>query len=113
MFDLVLLGLGEDGHVASLFPGATALGERHRWVASVEHRTPPLPLVDRVTLTLPVINAARQVTVLVSGANKTQCLSQVLKAPEADLEALPARLLEPTSGNLLWMVDQDAAGKQI
>lgn len=113
VFDLVLLGLGEDGHIASLFPGAPELEERQRWVVSVEHRQPPLPLVDRVTLTLPVINAARQVTFLVSGEGKAQRLARVLASPESENAALPAQLVQPERGNLLWLVDQYAVGRQM
>ena len=110
VFDLVVLGLGDDGHVASLFPGSPALQERQRWVVTVEHQQPPLPLVDRVTLTLPVINAARQVTFLVSGAGKAARLGQVFTPLTGDEELLPAQLVEPESGNLLWLVDEAARG---
>ena len=110
VFDLVLLGLGDDGHTASLFPGAPALDERERWVTVVEHRQPPVPLVDRVSLTLPVINLARQVTFLVSGDTKAQRFQQVIRDPESKGSALPAQLVRPDNGNLLWLVDKAAAG---
>jgi 6-phosphogluconolactonase len=112
VFDLILLGLGSDGHTASLFPGSQALGERKRWVMEVAHRHPPEPLVDRVTLTLPVINAARQVTFIVSGAGKADRLRQVVAPQEDDgRPALPAQLVQPVHGELLWLVDE-AAGVQ-
>jgi 6-phosphogluconolactonase len=107
-FDLILLGLGEDGHTASLFPGSPALHEQERWAVAVEHTTPPPPLVPRVTLTLPVLNAAAHVIYLVSGANKAERLAQVLHGPVA-LEPLPAQLVSPANGALLWLVDRAAA----
>ena len=108
-FDLVLLGLGRDGHTASLFPGSPALDEQERWVAAVEHHTPPPPLVDRLTLTLPAINAASQVVFLVSGADKTAIVRQVLAVTSAE-PPLPAQLVRPTRGRLTWLLDADAAG---
>ena len=105
-FDLILLGLGEDGHTASLFPGTPALEEGQRWVVGVEHHSPPPPLVDRVSLTLPVINAARQVLFLVSGAAKAAVLERVLKLPRAGETALPAQRIRPDPGQLTWLVDR-------
>jgi 6-phosphogluconolactonase len=105
-FDLVLLGLGDDGHTASLFPGSPALSESVRWVVDVEHTTPPLPLVSRVTLTFGVLNAARRVVFLVSGAGKAKILAQVLRGRLS----LPAARIQPEHGELLWLVDQAAAG---
>ena len=108
-FDLVLLGLGSDGHTASLFPGKPTVNETTRWVAAVVHDLPPPPLVDRVTLTLPVLNAATHVLFLVSGMEKAGILARVLQGPyQPDL--LPAQGVRPVKGNLLWLVDQDAAG---
>jgi 6-phosphogluconolactonase len=106
-FDLVLLGLGEDGHIASLFPGAPALHEESRWVVAVAHTAPPPPLLPRLTLTLPVLNAARNVVFLVSGENKSRILANVLEEP-AGFQQLPAQLVQPASGNLLFLVDQAA-----
>jgi 6-phosphogluconolactonase len=112
VFDLILLGLGADGHTASLFPGSPAVEERRRWVAAVEHRHPPEPLVDRVTLTLPVINAARQVTFLVSGADKAESLKGILTPAAGQAEPrLPAQLVQPSDGSLLWLVDRAAKGE--
>jgi 6-phosphogluconolactonase len=109
-FDLVLLGLGTDGHTASLFPGTPLIREKNRWTAAVTHRTPPLPLIDRVTLTLPVLNAAANVIFLVAGADKAEILSRVLLNPtQSDL--LPAHAIKPVSGHLRWLLDQSAAAR--
>ncbi len=107
-FDLILLGLGDDGHTASLFPGSAALRESERWVCVVEHTVPPLPLVPRLTLTLPVLNNAANVLFMVSGSSKAEILSQVLQKTAAR-EPLPAQLICPINGNLLWLVDHNAA----
>jgi 6-phosphogluconolactonase len=109
-FDLVLLGMGTDGHTASLFPRSPALDVQERWATAVAHDQPPAPLVDRVSLTLAAINAADQVTFLVTGVNKAERLQQALSAPVSPEAALPAQLVAPTSGRLLWMVDEEAAG---
>jgi 6-phosphogluconolactonase len=106
-FDLILLGLGPDGHTASLFPGSEALEEKHRWVSPVPHDQGPEPLVPRVTLTLPIIQAARQIIFLVSGEDKANRLAEVL-APIMG-KPLPAQLAKPSHGRLLWMVDRAAA----
>jgi 6-phosphogluconolactonase len=107
-FDLILLGLGGDGHTASLFPGTNAIKEKKRWAIAIRHIVPPLPLVDRVTLTLPVINAANQILFLVSGAEKAQRLCQVLQGPyQPGLQ--PAQAVKPEEGDIHWLVDRDAA----
>jgi 6-phosphogluconolactonase len=108
-FDLILLGLGPDGHTASLFPGSKALEEIHRWVTWLPHEQGPEPLVPRVTITLPVIQAARQVIFLVSGEDKAARLAEVLSPPTG--QPLPAQLANPTEGGLLWMVDRAAASR--
>jgi len=102
-FDLFLLGLGSDGHTASLFPGSPALAETARWfVPSTSPATPHA----RVTATLPLINAARTVMFLVSGAGKAAALAAVLD-PIAGADPVPARLVMPR-GRLLWFVDRAA-----
>lgn len=106
-FDLVLLGLGEDGHTASLFPGTQAMNETESWVIAVDHTTPPPPLLPRITLTLPVLNAARSVIFLVSGEAKAQVLASVLDTK--DDNHLPARQVDPLNGSLFFLADEDAA----
>jgi 6-phosphogluconolactonase len=103
--DHVLLGMGDDGHTASLFPGTVALDESRLWVAPnwVEKLG-----AWRVTLTAPVINAARNVTFIVTGAGKAARLREVLKG-ERDPSRLPSQLVRPTDGTLEWLVDREAA----
>jgi 6-phosphogluconolactonase len=104
--DLVLLGLGPDGHCASLFPGQPTLEERERLVVGVEQAGME-PLVPRVSLTLPVINAARHVVFLVTGEDKAEA---VARAFEGDPGAhTPASLVQPASGTLTVLVDAAAA----
>ena len=107
-FDLILLGMGDDGHTASLFPGTAALRETTRWAAAVEHMQPPPPLVARVTITPVVLNAAAHVAFIVSGAAKAERLRQVLSDPyQPDL--LPAQIVRPAGGQVTWLVDEPAA----
>jgi 6-phosphogluconolactonase len=104
--DLVLLGLGGDGHIASLFPGAPALQEQHRWVMA----TYSISLDQhRMTVTYPAINSARCIFFLVTGASKAAVLAAVLEGPY-DPERLPAQGVRPGNGKLLWLVDEAAAG---
>ena len=109
-FDLVILGLGEDGHVASIFPNSSTIQENKRWVVAVKHDVPPTPLVDRVTLTLPLLNDAAHVLFLVSGEAKAGRLAEVVGGPFHP-EVLPAQAVIPVYGDILWMVDQTAAAK--
>lgn len=107
-FDLVLLGMGNEGHTASLFPGTKALRETkrivmHNWVGKL--------LTDRITLTAPAINNAAHVIFMVTGADKTLALTAVLeRCYEPD--QLPAQFIQPANGNLLWLTDQ-AAGAML
>ena len=103
--DLVLLGIGPDGHTASLFPGLRAVRERVRWV--VAERGGPGALW-RVTLTPVVLNAAREVAFIVSGAGKAGALREVLEGPLAP-DRLPAQAVRPASGRVTWLVDSAAA----
>ena len=104
-FDLVLLGLGQDGHTASLFQGEAALEERDRWVVAVAgvNASPP---VERITLTLPPINQARYVIFLASGSHKREVFQQVVNNPETS--SYPAARVNP-SGGLLWFIDEGLA----
>jgi 6-phosphogluconolactonase len=104
--DLVLLGLGTDGHTASLFADTVALGVRDRWVVRnyVARFT-----TSRLTLTFPVILAAREIRVLVTGADKAPALAGVLTGPW-DPDRLPAQRLAQASGHVVWLADRAAAG---
>lgn len=104
--DLALLGIGPDGHTASLFPRDAALGERDRLAVAVE--TPGMaPLVARVTMTLPVLEAAREVLFLVTGADKADAARRAFAAaPDPDA---PASLVRPRSGRLTVLLDSEAA----
>jgi 6-phosphogluconolactonase len=111
-FDLNLLGLGADGHTASLFPGTLALDERRQlcvanWVEKLG--------AYRITMTLPLINASRVIVFMVSGAEKARIVREVLQGAEAAPAArhappLPASLVRPVDGELWWMLDRAAAG---
>jgi 6-phosphogluconolactonase len=107
VFDLILLGMGDDGHTASLFPRTTALYERN--ALAVANRVSQLETV-RLTLTYPVLNAGREVLFLIGGAGKAATLAAVLEGPERQ-EELPAQGIKPTAGRLTWLVDADAAAK--
>jgi 6-phosphogluconolactonase len=106
--DLVLLGLGEDGHTASLFPGQAAVHETERWVLAI-----PAPTGDiwRVTLTPAILNRAQKVTFVAAGEGKAARLQQVIEGPFTP-DQLPAQAIRPIQGRLTWMVDQ-AAGSRL
>jgi 6-phosphogluconolactonase len=106
-FDLILLGIGPDGHTASLFPETEALQEKSRlvvanWVEKMK--------TSRITLTLPVLNAARCVAFLVSGIDKAAVLHEVLEG-DAPGEKYPSRLVRPSEGKVIWFVDRAAASE--
>lgn len=105
-FDLILLGMGPDGHTASLFPDSEALNEQSRlvvanWVAKFD--------THRITFTFPVLNRAAEVMFLASGPDKADMLHQVLETKITP--PLPSQRVEPTDGKLLWMLDEAAAAK--
>jgi 6-phosphogluconolactonase len=102
-FDVVLLGLGVDGHTASLFPGSPVLREVFRTASAVHVTAAQIP--QRITLTFPVLNAAARVIFLVAGAEK----AKVVKAVLSDHAMLPAALVRPTDGELIWLADRAAA----
>jgi len=104
-FDLVLLGMGEDGHTASLFPGTSALNETKAWVVAnwVEKFG-----AFRITLTAPAMNHAAHIVFLITGEAKARRLAEVLNVP-AEPERLPVQLIDPVDGTLEWLVDKAAA----
>ena len=104
-FELALLGMGEDGHTASLFPNSDALQEMSRWVLPTKNEQSGQ---DRITLTVPVFNHARRVTFLVTGKKKAQRLKEVLR-PEPGSPQLPAQAIKPIDGLVEWYVDVNAA----
>ncbi|KAG0048043.1 suppressor of los1-1 [Gryganskiella cystojenkinii] len=106
VFDLILLGVGPDGHTCSLFPGHELLQERTAWCASISDS--PKPPSSRITLTLPVVNHAHHIAFVAAGAGKQDMLHQILDT-HGDL---PAQLVHPTAtGTLSWFLDNAAAAK--
>lgn len=105
-FDLVLLGMGQDGHTASLFPGSNILEEKKKWVATVSEGIGSPP-VARITLTLPILNQAKNVLFLISGSGKRKILDTILSKPKEAEELYPAARIKP-AGNLVWMVAENS-----
>mmetsp|Transcript_3663 Transcript_3663/g.6569 ORF Transcript_3663/g.6569 Transcript_3663/m.6569 type:complete len:327 (-) Transcript_3663:157-1137(-) len=104
VFDMILLGMGPDGHCASLFPGHKLLNETSRFVADITDSPKPPPC--RVTLTYPVINDARSVAFVVTGDNKKEMIKRILKDKDA---SIPSQRVQPTKGELIWYIDTPAA----
>ena len=105
VFDLILLGMGPDGHTCSLFPGHKLLQERSRWVAPIEDSPKPPP--KRITLTLPVLNKAHRIAFCLVGEGKQEMLSKTLDEPQL---GLPASLVRPTPpGDVYFLVDDAAS----
>jgi 6-phosphogluconolactonase len=106
VFDLMLLGVGPDGHVASLFPHRSSLTETKRWVLPIDNSPKPPP--ERITFTLPVINAAKEVVFVALGVGKAEVVQRTLEV-QALPGALPAQLVRPESGKLRWLLDVSSA----
>lgn len=102
-FDLIILGIGTDGHTASLFPGQSSLDEKEKWVVAVKGGKPN---VIRLTLTYPVLNSGRHIVFLASGTEKADVIKRVLKDDESKL---PAQQIQPIEGKLFWLLDRKAA----
>jgi 6-phosphogluconolactonase len=105
-FDVTLLGLGPEGHTASLFPGSPALEEKQRWVAAVQVAAKP---PNRLTFTLPVLNRSRNTYFLVAGENKREILAALRAEPDSRPSQYPAGRVRPADGRVLWLLDQAAA----
>ena len=108
-FDLILLGLGSDGHVASLFPNHSALNEREEWVTFITDSPKPPP--ERITFTLPVINSASNVAVVVTGESKAESVHLAIDDVGPDGPLIPVRMVQPAMGKLVWFLDKLAASK--
>src|ERR1700722_10229951 len=106
-FHVTLLGLGPEGHTASLFPDPPALAEKSRWVLPVQVAAVP---PNRLTFTLPVLNASRSTYFLVAGENKRPILAALRAEPDSRPSAYPAGRIRPTNGRVLWFLDQAATG---
>ena len=103
LFDLISLGIGTDGHTASLFPGQSSLDEREKWVVAVKGGKPN---AIRLTMTYPMLNSGRQIVFMVSGKEKAGIVKKALKGIQS---RLPAQLIQPVNGTLLWLLDREAA----
>jgi 6-phosphogluconolactonase len=106
-FDLILLGMGDDGHTASLFPGTDVLNEQDKWVAAYYLEAQDM---YRITLTAPLINRAKQLVVMTFGEKKTHALREVLEG-EHNPKLYPSQLLKPVNGSLLFLTDEVAASQ--
>ena len=106
-FDLVLNGMGDDGHCLSLFPHTPAIQEKKAWVTSFYLETQQM---YRITLTAPIVNRARKVAFLTFGANKSNALFEVIKGAR-NIEQYPSQIIQPESGELHWFIDEAAASR--
>lgn len=106
-FDLMLLGMGPDGHVASLFPGHPLLNEKERWVTFIKDSPKPPP--ERITLTFPVINSSEYIALVVAGTGEVDAVRTAL-GNSGDAKKLPAQMVSP-EGDLTWFLDKDAGSK--
>ena len=103
VFDLILLGIGTDGHTASLFPETSALQEQKQLISMVKAG---MPNVNRLTMTYPILNQAREVVFLASGKGKAHIIQAIFEKKQ---EGLPALGIQPRSGKLVWLMDREAA----
>lgn len=106
-FDLVLNGMGEDGHTLSLFPGQPVIHETEAWVKAYWLQAQQM---DRITMTAPLVNRAGRVVFLTFGTGKAHALKEVLKGPR-NVDLYPSQIIQPQSGELYWFVDQAAAAQ--
>jgi 6-phosphogluconolactonase len=105
-FDVIFLGLGDDGHTASLFPGSPALDEKVRAVVVSES---PRGVTHRITFTVPLINHARSIVFMVTGLQKAPAVRAVLEDDTVNATHYPAKLIQPIEGHLIWYLDRAAA----
>ncbi|CAB4295399.1 unnamed protein product [Prunus armeniaca] len=108
-FDLILLGMGPDGHVASLFPNHSALEEKDEWVTFITDSPKPPP--ERITFTLPVINSASNVAIVATGDSKAEAVHLAVDDVGSDSPSVPAGVAQPLKGKLVWFLDKAAASK--
>ncbi|KAK9810199.1 hypothetical protein WJX72_006525 [[Myrmecia] bisecta] len=108
VLDLILLGIGPDGHVASLFPNHKELAVKDSWVLSVNNSPKPPP--ERITMSLPVINAAKAIDVVAFGAGKAEVVQRILEVQSLP-GALPAQLVRPEEGKLRWLLDAESSSR--
>eukprot|EP01024_Parvocaulis_polyphysoides_P030611 TRINITY_DN2787_c0_g1_i5.p1 TRINITY_DN2787_c0_g1~~TRINITY_DN2787_c0_g1_i5.p1 ORF type:complete len:273 (-),score=37.73 TRINITY_DN2787_c0_g1_i5:287-1105(-) len=102
VFDVILLGVGPDGHVCSLFPNRPETSEKTKWVIAVTDSPKPPP--ERITLTMPVVNSAKEVAIVALGEGKAEIVQRILEVQSLP-GALPAQLVRPTEGELTWILD--------
>ena len=105
VFDLIVLGVGEDGHTASLFPNQPSLKEENRLVLPVRGG---IPDIERITMTFPLLNNARRIMILVSGGKKAETVGRLF-SDRPEQRCMPIRRIDPSHGKVLWMIDGDAA----
>lgn len=106
-FDLILLGVGDDGHTLSLFPGSPVIEERESWVKAVLNEKQKM---YRITLMPRIVNNASNIVFIVAGENKSEILRRIIEGPY-DPNVLPAQIIKPGNGNLYWFLDKEAAKK--